>query len=353
MPKSSKSGGVYRREGSPYYQGKVMIRGRYYYNTYTTDKAESARRHREWKHEMKERTQSGRGHRTWDSFKKEFFEHLERNKAHGTFKHYKAATDKLEAFRRPRELADITPKLLYDLHAHLCQNNIGGPVARNKAVNCIKYMMHWAEQWEYVRPQMWRGIKLEKERRREEYFTLEQTDQMLAACGQNMNHKTIVLLPAHAGLRPCEIVTLNKTDVNLNDQSLSVFSPKTKRRRTVIMTPTLTAHLRDYLKIVPPRTKLLLHNAYGGHYTAGSYTQIFKKIAKKAGLRGFPYMLRHAYATILKNKGVDPAVIGKLMDHTRLETTTIYTHIETPTLRAAVANIPAPNVPKNVPKKLA
>lgn len=351
---------VYKRKGSPWYWGSVMIHGEIFYNHYGTDKAVAARQHREWARQKKEESRLGPSNRTWAPFKEEFFKHLQADRAHGTVKHYSAAIAKLEAFSMPKLLSDITPKLLYDLHADLRQKNISGPVGRNKAANCIKYMMHWAEQWGYVRPQIWRGIKLEKERKREEYFTSEEVDILLDACKDNPHYKTIVLLGAHAGLRPCEMVTLQRSDIDLKNSTISIFSPKTKTRDMIPITPVLCRHLKDYLAIIPANSKLVLHNGYGEHYSANALNQAFKKILKRTDLKGFPYMLRHSYASVLKNAGVDLLEVSKLMRHRRIETTTIYSHVELPTLRDAIANIPAPKHPenhkavvKNVVKKIA
>lgn len=74
--------------------------------------------------------------------------------------------------------------------------------------------------------------------------------------------------------------------------------------------------------------------ALGRHAIEG----IVSRTARRAGLgRVYPHMLRHSFATVLSDRGVDIRYIQELLGHRWLATTAIYTHTSTARLREIYA----------------
>ena len=78
----------------------------------------------------------------------------------------------------------------------------------------------------------------------------------------------------------------------------------------------------------------LIQNGYGEVYTPGCLTQRLHRLQEEHGL---PFVslhkLRHTYASLLNESGVDMAQISRQLGHSNLSTTqNVYTHIlKTPT----------------------
>ena len=124
-----------------------------------------------------------------------------------------------------------------------------------------------------------------------------------------------------------------------------VLRGKGQKERLVLVTQTCIEALRAYLEV---RSVFLSvahpDNAYVfpsrlGFITRQTVFLALKKLAVKAELdpeRVSPHVLRHAFATHLLAGGVDLVVLQRLLGHSDLATTQIYTHVASSALREAL-----------------
>lgn len=146
-----------------------------------------------------------------------------------------------------------------------------------------------------------------------------------------MRDRAIFELIYSSGLRVSEIALLDRKDLSLNEQMISVRG-KGKKMRRIPITKNAKEWIKRYLSH-PGREERDLNavflNRFGKRITARSIDRRFKEVVKKSGLASTitPHTLRHSIATHLLERGADLKTIQKLLGHSHLATTTIYTKV--------------------------
>jgi integrase/recombinase XerD len=134
------------------------------------------------------------------------------------------------------------------------------------------------------------------------------------------------------GLRIGEATTLEIRSVDRANQVLRIIGKGDKERLVLLPQPVLDELGTLWRTHRNPRW--LFPNRCGdGPLNQRVLSHTFAAAADAAGFRHgvTSHALRHSYATRLIENGVDIRVVQILLGHTRIATTTIYTHLTTPT----------------------
>ncbi|MGD0231778.1 MAG: site-specific tyrosine recombinase/integron integrase [Syntrophorhabdales bacterium] len=148
-------------------------------------------------------------------------------------------------------------------------------------------------------------------------------DQKLA-----LRDATVLELLYAAGLRVSELVSLKKSDVNL-DAGFLIASGKRSKERVVPIGTYAQEVTKIYLRQAKPKGPFLFPSRKGRPLTR----QAVWKLTRKYGLlleHGalYPHMLRHTFATHLLEGGADLRSVQMLLGHEDISTTQIYTHVD-------------------------
>lgn len=140
----------------------------------------------------------------------------------------------------------------------------------------------------------------------------------------------------YTGCRRGEALALTYNDVDFENSQIHICKtviwkgnkpeikdhPKTDAGNRTIP---LLNQLKPYIK---PSKGLLFPNESGNLMHGGNITRLWNKYKKETGLNITPHQLRHAYATLLYDAGIDIKSAQYLMGHANIQTTMdIYTHL--------------------------
>ena len=154
-----------------------------------------------------------------------------------------------------------------------------------------------------------------------------------------LRNRAIFELAYGCGLRKCELMRLNLSDVGKN--SLHIKG-KGGKERLVPIGKEAQRHLIRYIEIERPRLaakcpqeEALFLSFYGGRLGDSGYewmTHRYRDPKRPITLQ----TLRHACATHMLQGGAPLPVIQKLLGHERLATTSIYTHVDLKELKGVL-----------------
>ena len=135
-----------------------------------------------------------------------------------------------------------------------------------------------------------------------------------------------------SGLRVSELVSLKLNDVNLEAGFLRIMGKGSKERLVPINSRALDK-IKEYIKelrtvlLKKKQSDYLFVTNRGGAMTRQRFWQMIKKYGKQIGINLSPHTLRHSFATHLLEGGADLRSVQKMLGHSDISTTQIYTKV--------------------------
>ena len=184
-------------------------------------------------------------------------------------------------------------------------------------------------------------------------ITVEQIDKLLSMPDDKdtlgARDRAILETLYSTGVRVSELVGLNRSNLNVAEQTLHVRG-KGKKERIVPLGSHAMVAIRHYLTLLDPDPRFaslherasfdpntpLFVNKNGGRLSSRSVRRKLDKYLTSAGLDPSisPHTLRHSFATHLLDNGADLRSVQELLGHQSLSTTQIYTQVSSMRLRA-------------------
>ncbi len=254
-------------------------------------------------------------------------------------------------------ICQITNDLVIVYFKSISQNEISGNIFRK-----IKFLLNQFFSFlqlsfkEFNYPFILKSIKAVREDNMQEYKALpvDIRDKFIKSLDQNKTLKVICFLGLYAGLRIGEILALTWKNIDFDKKIIKIrasiksaykFNDKggVIDKQTIVGTTKSECSLRDvpmpeklYKVLYDYKNEIYLSNHLIDKIGSGkifglekliSYSgtrKLFNRFLVKNGFKGYNihfHTLRHTYATMLLEKGVNPKIVQFLLGHRSVKTT--------------------------------
>ena len=243
--------------------------------------------------------------------------------SNSTVKTYIACLTSFKKYFYKIEIDRLTKDDIIEYLFYLIKNNYSKST-QNQHINAIKFYFEkcLGKKREYY--------LIERPRKEKKLPTVLSKNeiQLLFGNTHNLKHLTILAVIYSCGLRISELINISLNDIDNNRMIIHIRKGKGNKDRQVQLTNQILELLRKYYKKYLPVNYLIV-GQNGGKYSTTSIQKIIKKSALKARIykKVTPYTLRHSFATHLLENGTDIRFIQKILGHSDIKTTQIYTHV--------------------------
>lgn len=184
-----------------------------------------------------------------------------------------------------------------------------------------------------------------------ESLTDTEVDDLLAVHNEKtdkgLRDKAIFELMYSSGLRVSEICSLKIDDIFFEGKYLKICG-KGKRERVVPINDRALDILQRYIQtsrvimVKGKKTSELFLNFRGDKISRVGIWKIVKEAMKKSKIEKniYPHTLRHSFATHLIQHGADLRAVQRMLGHSDITTTEIYTHVDSAHLKKQIAKHP-------------
>lgn len=223
-------------------------------------------------------------------------------------------------------------------------------VARNKVsvVNLYKFLL----MENYIAKNPTDNLEIIRLKRNlPESLTTSEVDDLLSVHNEKtdkgLRDKAIFELMYSSGLRVTELCSIKVEDISFEGKYLRIFG-KGKRERIVPINESALDILRRYIHtsrvilVKGKNTNELFLNFRGDKFSRVGIWKIFKEAMRKSGIEKnvHPHTLRHSFATHLIQHGADLRSVQRMLGHSDITTTEIYTHVDASHLKKQIDKHP-------------
>jgi len=259
-----------------------------------------------------------------------YFDYLksQKNLSDKTLKAYRIDLTQFVKFIGDVELEEITKKEIKKFLS-LLKNKYSKTKTIKRKVVSVKAFFNFLEFEDFIAFNPFRKVRIEynKEIILPKYLNINEVKKLIKCVEkENIKYKLVIELMLLSGMRVFEVCNIKKDDINFLDYSILIKGKRNKERKTYILSDRFFKELKS---IIDTKSEYVFLNNFNNPLNEQNIRFFLKKISKKCLNREItPHILRHTFATLLLNEGVDVRYIQELLGHSSITTTQIYTHLQ-------------------------
>jgi len=242
---------------------------------------------------------------------------------------------------------DITREHIESYLSSIPSSDKGSTANYNRKLSALHSFFQYLEDRGFNNPT--KDFKPAKNHKRQiSYLTEEERSELLKTVGNKATpfykkrDLAIFSIFLNVGIRVSELVNLELKDIELRNDGCSYIRVIRKggSEDKLPISESVASRLSAYLGKRPNiKSNKVFLSKNQKPLSPNSVYYLVKKYLKKSGIRKEkmgPHILRHTVGVSLLKKGVDLVTIQKILGHKRLDTTSIYLHIESEDIAQAI-----------------
>lgn len=234
---------------------------------------------------------------------------------------------------------------LIDVEKFVLKIRSSAPAGYLVYVRTLKAAFNKAKAWSYLNDNAFEKLKLQRVQKVKEDYLSSDDVNIIVGCTESDLIKNVIVFAFNTGMRLSEIVFLEWSSVNMNKKIITVgserFVTKSKKIRHIPMNETVYQLLLSIKPSDKQNKRYVFGKSASMHYTSDFFSKKFKEAFKKTGIKTDYcfHSLRHGFASRLAQLGVPIITISKLLGHSSISTTMIYSQVNLDDLRQGIEKL--------------
>ena len=250
------------------------------------------------------------------------------------------------------ECNNLTPENVYNYLSSL--ESYSARTREHRAI-CVRFFLNFLNDnllIEFNGSKILPRIHCNKEEKVINYFTNEEIKKLLSSIDINeINGKlnfSLLTLFTYYGIRLRDVINLKLEDINWNENTICFIQSKTNYVTSLPLIDEVKYPMLDYLKNERIKTsnKYIFIKRNGLRINSRYVSHIINKYFKKATIdinnkKHGAHSLRHSLATNLINNNEDIYTISKILGHSNIDDTKIYSKLNYDKLKIVSLEVPS------------